>query len=326
MRALVTGSTGFVGRHLVDYLRENRVRVTCLVRPGSDISVLRDSEVQLVSADYQKEGELEKHLERYDWVFHAAGVINARDWDTYARANILYTRRLLQALKGTGRPPGKFIFISSISASGPSGPGTFRDEADSPRPVSNYGRSKLEAEKLVGKHAAEFPVVILRPPNIIGPLQHELYQAIRLLKRRIFPLVGNGTIQTSICYIKDLVEICLEVARRKEIKNDIYFVTYPKAYAWRDITREVSRQLHEGGFYLKIPYPVQFLAAAISEFFSWLTGKPALVTRENLKMSRDYYWLYSGRKLKEELGLVPDTDLEKAIGETLAYYRRKGKV
>jgi len=326
MRALVTGSTGFVGRHLVAHLLDNHIEVACLLRPGSDIRGLKDFPVELIRADYLDTRALGKIPGRFDLVFHVAGVINARRWDTYYQANCLYTQNLLRMLVDTGQALKKLVFISSISAAGPSERGEYRDETAHPQPVSNYGRSKLLAEKMVMDHSQRFPSVILRPPNVLGPLQHELYQAIQLVRRGIFPLIGNGEIQTSICYVEDLVRICRTVALDSRAAGEIYYVTHPRAHAWVDITRQLRSQLGKRGPMIKIPHWVQYGVALGSEFFAGLTGKSPMVTRENLRMSRRYYWLYSGDKLRRELGLVPGTGLEKAISKTLDFYRREGKV
>lgn len=323
MKALVTGSTGFVGRHLITKLLTENIKVSCLVRKESKVEVLKEYNVEVLKTDYLNIQSLKNSLGRYDYVFHVAGVINARNWDTYYRANCQYTENLLKALSERNKNLKKFIFISSISASGPSKKGLYISESFKCNPISLYGKSKLIAENIVLQYRDKIPVVIIRPPNILGPFQHELLEAIKLVNKRIIPIVGNGEVQTSICYIKDLVDICYKVALNKNVKGKTYFVTFKQGYAWQEITAQIADQLNIKGLTIKIPYFIQYIVALFSEIISLILKKPPIVSRENLLMSRKYYWLYDSQKIKNELGLAPQTDLKEAIKKTITYYQEK---
>src|SRR4030042_5277898 len=155
MRFLVTGATGFIGSHMADLLLARGWEVVCPVRDTARLRYLAECKAEIIP-----QALMEDHVRKgpgFDYVIHIAGATRAPDYDTYTQANVDYTRRLLDLFSnsGAGRIPKKFVLISSQAASGPSpDDGSPVCESDAARPVSLYGRSKLEAEKIVNGFAA----------------------------------------------------------------------------------------------------------------------------------------------------------------------------
>ena len=323
-KALVTGANGFIGSHLTEELVRRGWEVTCLVRRLRGLGWIENLQVRLVRGDCREKPTLGPAVEGADHVFHLAGVINALDWEEYYQANVVGTRNLLEAC--AERNPGlrKFIHVSSISAAGPSEKGRILTEDDPNRPVSDYGRSKLAAEEAVREFEQRLPFVIIRPPNVIGPRQKELREVIRLVKKRIKPVVGTGEPQTSLCYVRDVVEALILAAERPEADGRTYFLAYPRPYAWSEITDAIQGALGIRRILLKVPYRAQWLVAAASEAVARLTGRKAKLTRANVLAARKYYWIYDGSRIKRELGFEPRTGLKEAIRETIDWYKAHG--
>src|SRR3972149_5621885 len=71
-------------------------------------------------------------------------------------------------------------------------------------PVSDYGRSKLMAEDLVRSWAGEqHPATIIRPPVIYGPRDRATLSLFQMVRRRLAPLLGDGTNAISCIYAED---------------------------------------------------------------------------------------------------------------------------
>jgi dihydroflavonol-4-reductase len=324
LRALVTGATGFIGSHLVEELLRRGFVVRCLVRKVSDTSFLERLGVELVRGDYQDVGSLEAAVADVDYLFHLAAVLSALNREAYLLANFEATKNLLAACLARNPGLGRFVFVSSISAAGPSEKGRAKTEDDPCTPISDYGRSKLLAEQAVESYAHRFPVVIIRPPNVIGPRQRELLEAIRLVRKRIMPVIGTGEPQTSLCYVGDVVEGLILAAEHPGAAGRTYFLADPRPYAWKEINLAICRALGIRGPVLKVHYPVQFLIAALSEAAAKIGKTRPRLTRVNVRSARFRDWIYDASRIRRELGFETRTGLEEAVEKTVAAFRANG--
>ena len=326
MKALVTGSNGFIGSHLAEALAKRGDDVTCLVRKTSRTESLQGLNVRFVAGDVRDKESLRPAVRGLDWVFHLAGIITAGDWKTYYDANTLGTQNLVEACLEENPGLRKFVFVSSISALGPSPDGRALDEEAECRPVSDYGRSKLLAEKIVLGSADRLPITIIRPSNIIGLRQRELFESIRLLAKGIKPLVGTGKPQTSLSSVEDLVRAVLLAAEDPKSRGQVYLVTDGQAYAWRDITEAVADALGTRRLYLKVPYPVQYALAAVCEFGARLGRTTPRLIRSHVRATREYCWIYDGSKIGRELGFTPALGMKETVRRTVEWYRKEGMI
>ena len=203
MKALVTGATGLLGRHLVDILIEAGVDVRALVRPNSDTRHLKTLDVALVYGAAGNQGALRTAVKGVDLLFHVAGYLTAEspfgvdsgtdglDWPQYKAINVDFTGNLLAAALDAG--VGRFLFVSSSSVYSPD------VEVPTPEdallgPISSYGRSKLLAEEKVRAFQARgLATTIVRPPIIYGPGDRYFTpMALKLARMPLLPVVNGG--------------------------------------------------------------------------------------------------------------------------------------
>lgn len=111
---LITGSTGFGGRHIVRELRSRDMEVRCLVRSSSDLAVLNGLGVKICYGDATNQAWLEVALMDVRAVVHLVAIIRQTKQATFQEINFLGTRNLVQAAKKTG--VRKLIYISNLGA------------------------------------------------------------------------------------------------------------------------------------------------------------------------------------------------------------------
>lgn len=326
MKALVTGSCGFIGSHLVETLIKKGFEVHCLVRKESNRRWLDRQKVVFREACYSHKMSLCHAVEGMDLVFHLGAIIDARDWETYFGVNALGTKNLIEACAEADPGLKRFVYVSSIAASGPSERAVFKTENDEPRPASLYGKSKLLAERFVLQYRQILPVVIIRLPNVLGIREDKVLSILKLVKKRILPMLGNGELQTSICFVEDAVQALILAAEKERACGETYFVTDDRAYSWREMIHFIARVLEVGPLVLKLPYWAMLSAAGISEAAARLTHKPPLAAKYDIKASRKNYGLYDSRKIKTDLGFQARIDFENGMKSIILWYKEQGLI
>jgi len=313
MKALVTGASGFIGRRLVRALARRGDEISCLVRPTSDTRPIRDLPVRFVVGDLGRPDSLAGAVDGMDGIFHLAAVIQAVEGPAFETVNALGTRNLIEACLRASSRPKRFVFVSSIAAAGPSAPGKPLTEADEPRPISAYGRSKLAAERIALDAGTEMAVTVVRPPNVLGPGSKELASAFRLLRAGLFPAFGAGRQRTSLIDVDDLAAALILAAEHPQSAGKTYFVTDGRDYSWTEVAAAVAEEFGRRRFRVNVPFGAQLLAARLAEASARLTGGTPRLTREIVLSARDYSWVYDGSRIERELGFRPEFGLRESV-------------
>ncbi len=163
----LTGGTGFVGSHLAEELLGAGFRVRALARRPDNPGWLKGLAVEIVKGDVRDAPSLEALVAGASTVVHAAGKTSARSEAEYMAANAAGTANVVRATLGRA-PEAHFVLVSSVAAAGPSRDGMPVKATAPGRPVSAYGRSKLEGENEV-RSRARLSYTILRPCAVYGP-------------------------------------------------------------------------------------------------------------------------------------------------------------
>lgn len=172
MTTLVTGATGFLGRHLVDLLAERGESIRVLARHEADLGSLRERGVELVRGDIGDERAVYAAAAGCERVFHVAGVVShlRRDLPVLRAVNVEGTRRLI----ASAEPGARVVHVSSVAALGPvRSPEERADEShEFPDAAERlpYARTKRDGERVALEAAARgVDVVIANPGFLLGP-------------------------------------------------------------------------------------------------------------------------------------------------------------
>ncbi|UCG38906.1 MAG: NAD-dependent epimerase/dehydratase family protein, partial [bacterium] len=222
----VTGGTGFIGSHLVDLLLENGCEVRCLVRNRGKLGWLLGKPVTVFEGDLGSHGVLRSGASGVDAVFHLAGLTAAASREQYRLVNAGGCGNLARASLEADEPPGVFVYVSSLAAVGPSYNDTAVEESRAPHPVTEYGRSKLEGERVLAG-MGPLPLVVVRPPAVYGPRDREILPLFRLAARGFLPIF-NPAARISMVHVRDLVKGILASAEGGRA-GETYFLAHPQA-------------------------------------------------------------------------------------------------
>jgi nucleoside-diphosphate-sugar epimerase len=289
---LVTGATGFIGRHLVAALLADGRPVRALVR--ADAKGLPEG-VEVVRGDVGNPAGLRQAAQGVDLVFHLAGTYRGTDSELHA-AHVTGTATLVNALE----PGTRLVYVSSTSVYGwdQSWPA---DHATPPAPASAYGRAKRAGEQLaLGWAGTGGTAVVARPTITYGPgdTRGMLARAERFLHRgaRWFP--GDGTNRIHLLHVDDLVRALLLLGDQGD---GIYVLGGPSATP----VRRILGLLAEG-------------AGAKPPSF----GVPPGLVRplgghsvDVLTRDRAYSWT----RAEADLGWRPEVDVEEGVRATGAW-------
>ena len=142
-----------------------------------------------------------------DAIIHSAGLVKARSAAEFQRTNVEGTRNMIEAAKAHAPKLRRFVFVSSLTAAGASVDGTPLD-GDAGGPLTHYGRSKADAERVVLAAKDAIPVTILRPPLIYGPRDQETLVFFKSVKSGVLPTVGKGETTMSMIFGSDCAAAC----------------------------------------------------------------------------------------------------------------------
>jgi nucleoside-diphosphate-sugar epimerase len=326
MRVLVTGGSGFLGSYICEQLAADGHVVRALVRPASDKKVLdKLPRVEFAPGFIEDPASLAKAVLGVDAIIHAAGLVKARKPADFFVTNAQGTRNLLQAAEEGAPGLRRFVYVSSLAAVGPSADGMPIPDDAEPRPVTHYGRSKLEGERAVLAAKDRLPVTVIRPPLIYGPRDRETLAFFSSVKNGVLPLIGDGTNTLSVIYAKDCASACVKAITAGAPSGRTYFVDDGAVYVWKEALQEVERALGTRAFVrLGLPLGVVRAAAAASQLYGKMTNTAQMLTLDKVNELRQKHWVCSGDGARAELGWAPTTSWAAGVQETAAWYRSAG--
>lgn len=325
MKVLVTGGSGFLGSHVAEQLSKAGHTVRALVRRSSNRKFLSTlANVELAEGSVEDRRSVDEAMKGVDAVVHSAGLVKARDEAEFFACNTQGTANLLEAALEHAPGLTRFVHISSLEACGPSFDGR-PVPTDQERPVTAYGRSKLAAEKECTSRKEKLPVVIIRPAAIYGPRDVEILEAFRAVRRRQYPVIGDGSMLGSYTYGPDCAKACIQALSADVKSGSIYAVDdgepLSMARAMGEMLPEAvgTRPLVRFG----VPFPVLRLASIGVETYGKLRKKPVMLTREKVTML-SHHWVCDSTQTRDELGWSPEVALADGLRMTARWYEENG--
>lgn len=317
---LVTGATGFIGQHLVRRLGELGCNINILARDSKKLQLAGLKIFEGNIFDYTLLKEAAKNAEI---VFHLVSKThdfshNRNNANEYFRINVEGTRNLLNACIGSN--VRHFVYFSSVKAMAEESENAL-DESSMPNPTTPYGKSKLEAEKLVAEYGGKygFKTTSLRLPLVYGPgNKGNIYKMIKAVEKGLFVMVGRGHNRRSMVYVGNVVNAALTVVGRQKADHEIYIVTDGIDYSVKDLYGTIVKGLGKKPMPLCIPLCLAKTLACIGDFAGNIAGKP-LPFNSNVLYKLTESFTLSCRKIQETMDFNPEHNLYNTINETIKW-------
>lgn len=250
---MVTGGTGFLGKHLVDELirRGALVSVIDFRKPIFNIKGFSFQE-----ADIRDKEKVDAACREKEAVFHLAALpsIARAKVDIYHEVNVEGTRNVLESSLRSGVK--KVIHVSSSTVYGV--PGDFPLKETSPlHPIGKYGKSKLAAEEFCREYLRKgLNVSIIRPRVIMGPGRIGIFSILfeRIMRNQAVYTIGKGNNVFQFTHVADMSSACIKAA--EDQRPDLFNVGSDETLT---VKEELSLLIkHAGSSSRIISVPVRF--------------------------------------------------------------------
>jgi UDP-glucose 4-epimerase len=244
MKAVVTGGAGFIGSHLVD----------ALLREGQEVLIVDDLSGANAyinpKARFVKKSilaDLSAELKDADTIFHFAASPDVR-WcesnpEKAFRANVEGTKSLAQSCMNANH----IVFASTSAIYGEAEMPT--PEGATPKPISVYGKTKLEAEKFLTAFCKEngIKLTILRYANIFGEhstrgVMYDFYKKLQLDPGRL-EILGDGAQEKSFLHISDCISATLTAWKTQKTGSEAFNVGSRNKIRVSEIAKLVCKEM-----------------------------------------------------------------------------------
>jgi len=321
MKALVTGASGFLGRHVVDALVARGVEVRAVVRPAAHVETLGwPATVDVFRADLRTSRGLERAFEGVDVLLHLAAAVSGGE-DLQFASTVAGTERLLEAMGETACRRLVLCSTFSVYVYGEAN-GTLDEESPTHEVPDVYARdgytiSKWWQERVTRRFAEEhgWDLTVLRPGFIWGR-DHEYLAALGQRLGRHHIVIGPLT-RIPLTHVENCADVFAVAATDPRARGQtLNVVDGPGARIWSYLS-DYMRGTGQDGWRVPIPYSLAIAAVRLGfvSVFRNATKVPGLLIPNRFE-SRLKPLRFENRKLRETLGWTPPLDYRECLRRT----------
>ncbi len=265
----VTGSTGFVGRHVAHELCFRGLKVRCVVRPTSDLAPLAGLDIETCQGDVTDVTSLEKALQNIETVVHLVAIIRETGEASFQAINLGGTKNLLRAAKRMGVK--RFIYMSNLGA----GP-------DQRFPLLY---TKWQAEEEVRNSGIDS--VIMRPSVMFGRGDGFITVLAGIIKRTpLVPVIGSGKTRFQLISVEDVAACVAQSVGEETVTNQTVPLGGPEYLPYEVIVDLIIERLELRRRKAHIPVPLMHFVARTGERLGLrlpiTSAQLAMLTRDNI--------------------------------------------
>ncbi|MDO8142834.1 MAG: complex I NDUFA9 subunit family protein [Candidatus Brocadiales bacterium] len=264
MKIFLTGSTGFVGKHILRDLLENNYQVRCLARKGSEQKITHYKDIEIVDGDITDAASLDGKLEGCDAVINLVGIIREFPGKgiTFEKLHYEGTASLVRAARS--QKVMRFIQMSALGAR--------------PDGKTRYQQTKYRAEECVRTSGLDY--TIFRPSIIFGREDKFVNLFANMLKTQQFvPVVGNGRYQMQPVSVENVSMGFTKSIERNDAIGKTFDVGGTERIEFNQIIDTIGEVICAPPYKIHIPV---FIMNTMAEMLDWLPSFP--ITKDQITM------------------------------------------
>lgn len=322
---LITGGSGFLGRHIVTELLEANYELRLLVRNPEERRFPWQDLVEIYEGDVLDILSLEKAMEGVTHVIHAAAQVSFSrgEHEALLQTNIEGTANVVDAC--LHHPVERLIYISSVSAIGKPSKhqeNLITEELTWNPALSNsqYGYSKYHAELEVYRGIAEgISATMLNPAFILGQ-SHDWRNGTA----KIFSIIDKGLHFYNqgiggYVGVKDVARATRLLLESEEVADGERFLMSAENLSYQEMFSMIAQALGRSAPRWGVPNWMALLIGRISEFWARIINKEPIVSLETMRSGTKKHY-YDGSKI-EKLGFSY-TPIKTVIKEAAEVYKQ----
>lgn len=275
---LITGASGFVGRHIYDFFKHEYQIATLGLMPIDDIICDLSKQIPIMDNGFEN-------------VIHLAGKAHSlpkteKEKQVFFDVNYSGLKNLLTALTNTGKLPKRFVLFSSVAVYGLES-GTLINENTPHFATDPYGQSKAMAEKVLCEWGMQHhvAVTIVRPPLIVGKdAPGNLGDMVNAIKIRRYFNINHGKTRRSMVMADDIAPFIPLVWNQ----GGSYHLTDGYHPSFGELSAAIS--INSGmGRVINLPYYLVYMAALAFDLLAKIVRKPMPISVYKLRKLMNSY-------------------------------------
>jgi 2-alkyl-3-oxoalkanoate reductase len=325
MKVLITGGSGFLGSHVAQQLGAAGHEVRAMVRKTSDTRFLKTlPNVTLCEGTVEDRDSCFEASKGVEAIIHSAGLVKARAPAEFHRTNVEGTQNMLDAALGQGGAIKRFVLVSSLTTRASSPDGKRLPPDAPPRPVTAYGRSKLEAEQLALRTSEKLHVTAVRPTGIYGPRDREMLQLFQYAKMRVLPYIGRPEGKLTLIHGEDCARAIVLCLTADIPSGRAYDLDDGEIYSRADLAEGLENAVQKKAWVsFPLPNALVFGVGALSEVYGRVANKAVMLKREKVEELLQQ-WVGDSEPARKELGFKPQITWRDGAASTAQWYKANG--
>ena len=275
MNILLTGSNGFLGQYLSQFLAEKGYSILAHTRKAQTFD-----HPNIHNINFDLNDNLDNiDLNQVEVIIHCAGRAHvmhetaASPLEAYRQTNVQGTLNLAQKAVQSGVK--RFIYLSSIKVNGEQTAAQPFKPSDTVNTDDPYGLSKYEAEQalLALSQRTGLEVVIIRPVLIYGPKVKANFKSMVNLASKKLPLpigcLDNKRSMVSVYNLADLIHTCMT---HPNANREVFLASDQDDISVKQLFEKLAK--YQNNQLLMLPVPKSLIS-----FLASLVGKKAVASR-----------------------------------------------